>query len=577
NPTPVPEPLLEEVIWPPVGKRDLVYLNIDNDLSVQRNPKKKSLEFWSQIHKNYSNNTFVLSEMRRIICVVAAFMGLTLLCLLTIYLLISQQSLADEEQCLVKVQHGFLQGQRKTSLYNQTYCAFQGIPFAKPPIGERRFKAAVPTEGWQGIYNATEEKSMCPQSNLGERKYEGEEDCLYLNPSEEPKERIATLVFIHGGAFMSFLSIPELGIPGNNGLKDQSLALRWVHDNIRHFGGDNNNVTIMGESAGAASVHYHTMSNMSEGLFQKAIMQSGTATTSWAYKSPEQMNSSLLLLSEAIDCNDTETFEGIHKCLMEESPELLAALSVLGLLPTTEEEIWNGEENFITQSPHDHLYSGNFHNVSILLGSNAYESSMFVTLMLPLEEDIFDDLWYGLGERYFIQNQIDEKCQERLKNCTWKTYFKNDTSFEDGMLDVLTDLLFLIEIDITAKKFAIFSSESVFYYYFRYDGELCLGRLFNWESVKVPTHAEELTYLFRNEVTPPVIDSEAWKISRKMVKLWTNFVKTGHPSLEMDVDGQYLNWEPFTMNDQQYLEINTSLTMKRDLHKERLEMWQRCK
>lgn len=124
------------------------------------------------------------------------------------------------------------------------------------------------------------------------------------------------LVFIHGGAFvmgsndskvysptfllmedivfvtinyrvgiLGFLKIddPALGVPGNAGLKDQLLALKWVQKNIKNFGGDPNNVTLWGESAGSASVNYHVISSASKGLFHKAIMQSGTVLNPWPH------------------------------------------------------------------------------------------------------------------------------------------------------------------------------------------------------------------------------------------------------------------------------------------------------
>lgn len=83
---------------------------------------------------------------------------------------------------------------------------------------------------------------------------------------------------------LGFLSIddPKFDVPGNAGLKDQTLALRWVRANIRQFGGDPQQVTLFGQSAGGASVHFHLMSPMSRGLFQRAILQSGSALSPWA-------------------------------------------------------------------------------------------------------------------------------------------------------------------------------------------------------------------------------------------------------------------------------------------------------
>lgn len=85
----------------------------------------------------------------------------------------------------------------------------------------------------------------------------------------------------YSSGFISFDS-PELGLPGNAGLKDQNLALRWVVDNIANFGGDPQNITLFGESAGGCSVHYHMVSDMSRGLFQRAIVMSGCVLNNWS-------------------------------------------------------------------------------------------------------------------------------------------------------------------------------------------------------------------------------------------------------------------------------------------------------
>ncbi|KAB7496322.1 Carboxylesterase NlhH [Armadillidium nasatum] len=134
--------------------------------------------------------------------------------------------------------------------------------------------------------------------------------CLHAAPNEREKN-LPVMVFIHGGGFMAggadfyppyalmnrdivlvtiqyrlgifgFLSTEDSEMPGNMGLKDQQLALKWIKENIESFGGDSNRITIFGESAGGASVHYHILSPGSKGLFNRAILQSGTAFCPWA-------------------------------------------------------------------------------------------------------------------------------------------------------------------------------------------------------------------------------------------------------------------------------------------------------
>src|ERR1700691_5706610 len=198
---------------------------------------------------------------------------------------------------------------------------FAGIPFAAAPLGDRRFKAPAPHEGWSDVRDATRFGQVAVQvgDSLGALGAapppDWSEDCLFLNvqtPALDGARRPA-MVWIHGGAFVNgtgampwydganfvrhgdvvVVSInyrlgalgwlelghldPAYATSGNNGLLDQIAALRWVHDNIDGFGGDPDNVTIFGESAGAMSVGTLLATPAATGLFAKAIAQSGAA------------------------------------------------------------------------------------------------------------------------------------------------------------------------------------------------------------------------------------------------------------------------------------------------------------
>uniref|UniRef100_A0A6P7G416 Carboxylic ester hydrolase n=1 Tax=Diabrotica virgifera virgifera TaxID=50390 RepID=A0A6P7G416_DIAVI len=180
-----------------------------------------------------------------------------------------------------------------------TYYAFLGVPFAAPPIGELRFKPPQPANNWDGILEANNSKISCYQTDKDD-DYQTE-DCLHLNvytpnnPSSGKKTPV--LVFIYGGTFVhghanydpksvaflmrenitvvtfnyrvgpfGFLSTADTVVPGNMGLKDQQFVLKWMQNNIHLFGGDKAKVTIMGQSAGAASVTYQVLSPGSAGL-----------------------------------------------------------------------------------------------------------------------------------------------------------------------------------------------------------------------------------------------------------------------------------------------------------------------
>lgn len=194
--------------------------------------------------------------------------------------------------------------------------SFKGIPYAAPPIGPLRWHDPQPPASWQGVRDATNFGSACvqklsPTRNLGAPI---SEDCLYLNvwtSNLHPTDPAPVLVFIHGGAFVSgaasqpvfdganlavrgvvvvnlnyrlgvfgFFAHPDLTAAsphhasGNYGLLDQIAALRWVRQNIAAFGGDQHNITVFGESAGASSIGYIMVSPLAAGLFDKAILES---------------------------------------------------------------------------------------------------------------------------------------------------------------------------------------------------------------------------------------------------------------------------------------------------------------
>ncbi|EFX78588.1 hypothetical protein DAPPUDRAFT_53255 [Daphnia pulex] len=218
---------------------------------------------------------------------------------------------------------GLLLGSQTKSSTGKGIYAFRGIPYAQPPVGELRFKDPIPVKPWAGVLNAIHEGSPCVQLDSILFKMIGNEDCLVLNvytPAIVTSTDVVSLpvmVWIHGGGFtvgngnsgsvsdlygpgyilnrdvvlvtlnyrlgaFGFLSTEDTEAPGNNGLLDQSLALRWVSDNIRYFGGNPDSVTIFGQSAGGASVEFQMLSPHSKGLFHKAIAQSGSTRCPWA-------------------------------------------------------------------------------------------------------------------------------------------------------------------------------------------------------------------------------------------------------------------------------------------------------
>lgn len=219
---------------------------------------------------------------------------------------------------IVHTKSGPIKGAKKKTCFGDEYFSFQKIPYAQAPVNKLRFRAPVPHEAWKETLDCTNEGPVAYSWNNYVHSVVGNENCLHVNVftrNINPKQLLPVMVYIHGGAFMrgsssiliygpdyllqknivfasfnyrlgalGFLSLhePTLDIPGNAGLKDQNLALKWIRENISGFGGDPENVTLFGESAGGASVHYHMISPKSERLFSRAILMSGCVYNNWA-------------------------------------------------------------------------------------------------------------------------------------------------------------------------------------------------------------------------------------------------------------------------------------------------------
>ncbi|XP_024890647.1 uncharacterized protein LOC112466655, partial [Temnothorax curvispinosus] len=204
----------------------------------------------------------------------------------------------DNSRVEICVHEGKLIGIVEKGVYGDYYTAFRGIPYAKPPIGELRFKDPVPAEPWSGGRDASKYGNVAVQLNDFTREIKGDEDCLYLNvytTKIESLKKRTVMVWIHGGAFytgsgdasfygpdyivqkdvvlvtlnyrlgvLGFLNLNNKVATGNQGLKDIIMALQWVQKNISKFGGDPENVTIFGQSAGGVLVHCLTLSPLAK-------------------------------------------------------------------------------------------------------------------------------------------------------------------------------------------------------------------------------------------------------------------------------------------------------------------------
>lgn len=340
---------------------------------------------------------------------------------------------------VVETTSGPVRGFSKTVLGREVH-VFTGIPFAKPPIEQLRFRKPVPIDPWHGVLDATKLPNSCYQERYEYFPgFEGEEmwnpntnvseDCLYLNiwvpqrlrirhHSEKPqKERpkVPVLIWIYGGGYMSGTSTLDIydadivaatsdvvvasmqyrigafgflflkdylppnsdDAPGNMGLWDQALAIRWIKENAYAFGGDPDLITLFGESAGGASVSIHLLSPVTRGLAKRGILQSGTMNAPWSYMTRERASKIASDLVQDCNCNasllETRPHEVVD-CMRAVDAKTISSHqwnSYSGILGFPSTPTIDG--TFLTKHPLDMLNDGDYENLEIIVGSNRDE------------------------------------------------------------------------------------------------------------------------------------------------------------------------------------------------------------
>lgn len=480
-----------------------------------------------------------------------------------------------EDPLIVQTKKGKVKGITLTATTGKQVDAWLGIPYAQKPIGALRFRHPRPVDSWgEETLNATTQPNCCiqiidtvfgdfPGATMWNPNTPLSEDCLYVNvvvPKPRPTNA-AVLLWIFGGGFYSgtntlevydhkilvseeniilvsmqyrvaslgFLFFDTADVPGNAGLFDQLMALQWVHDNIGAFGGNPNNITLFGESAGAVSVSMHLLSPLSRNLFSQAIMESGSPTAPWAIISREESLLRGLRLAEAVNCpHDRNNISAVIECLRKKDPIDLVnnEWGTLGICEFPFVPIIDGA--FLDETPQRSLVVKNFKKTNILMGSNTEEGNYFIiyylTELFKNEENVY------VNREEFIQavKELNPYVSNIMRQAIVFEYTdwlnpEDPVRNRDALDKMVGDYQFTCNVNEFAHRYAE-TGNSVYMYYFTHRSAAN-----PWPSWTGVMHADEINYVFGEPLNPEKrYTAEEVDLSKRMMRYWANFAKTGY-------------------------------------------------
>ncbi|KAM4761153.1 bile salt-activated lipase [Cyanocitta cristata] len=518
---------------------------------------------------------------------------------------------------VVLTEGGFVEGEsKKLGLFGNYVDIFRGIPFAAPP---KRLEDPQPHPGWDGTLKATTFQNRCVQMKLTQTDVRGSEDCLYLNiwipqGRKEVSTKLPVMVFIYGGAFLvggsqganfldnylydgeeiavrgnvivvtinyrlgplGFLSTGDENLPGNYGLKDQHMAIAWVKRNIKAFGGDPDNITIFGESAGAVSVSLQTLSPKNKGLFKRAISQSGVGVCSWAIQRDPLFWAKKL--GEKVGCS-TDNTTILANCLRSSDPEELTLayhlqltnlplplVHTLALTPVV-------DGDFLPDMP-EKLFA-NAADIDYLAGVNDMDGHIFAGVDLPAINrplvKITAEQVYDLIKGLTVDR--GEAGANTTYNIYTQTWGDNPTQevMKKTVVDLITDYIFLIPTQ-WALNLHLQNAQSGKTYSYVFSQPSRMPVYPSWVGAD---HADDLQYVFGKPFATPLGYLPKHRtVSKAMIAYWTNFASTGDPNTGYsDVP---VSWPAYSNEGKYYLDINNKMnenSVKQDLRSRFVTFW----
>lgn len=466
---------------------------------------------------------------------------------------------------LVRLDTGMLGGVAENDVL-----VYKGVPFARPPVGELRWRAPKPAEPWSGVRQADRFAPVCMQSGTYPPDAAAEptsEDCLYLNlwrPADSTADKLPVMVWIYGGGLengssstplyagdrlarkgvivvtlnyrlgvFGFLAHPELSrespyhSSGNYGLLDQIAALRWVQRNIAAFGGDPSRVTVFGQSSGAISISALTTSPLARGLFQRAIAESG------ALFEPMSLSDDFMLRgAEQAGLRFVRRAKG-------DSIEALRSLPADQLLQIGFDPHLIVDGHVLPEPPYDAYRSGRQQHMPLLVGFNRDEGSSFIAGRTITREN--------------FRHELDRSFPDLLVRLAAPDPGDTDEAARNAAAMFHRDMRFRWDMWTWARLVSNAGRARVFLYEFARVPRYRPGdRYFGWGA----GHGMEMPYVFGHlDLQPLAWSAEDHQLSDTMIAYWTNFAKTGNPN------GPDLpEWPAFEPRTQQTMQLGERIT-----------------
>lgn len=485
---------------------------------------------------------------------------------------------------------------------------FLGIPYAAPPIGELRFKPPQKPPSWKpSVYNASYFRNICIQDgeyndffwpNLSIPQ---SENCLYLNvyaPKRDVRSNklYPVMVYIHGGGYdagtpavspgdmiplwgvvlvtiqyrlgaFGFVTTGDSVAPGNYGMLDQIEALKWVQENIEHFGGNSSVVTIFGESAGGSSVGLLLLSPRSKDLFHRAISISGVDLSPFAIGSAVEVAKQSRKVAKQVGCSADDNHQMIE-CLRSADARKF---------PVKDVNVWRPivDGDFLPDTPRNLRNAGKFHDVPYMAGFTSREGSYFFPDVLekvtPSNFRYYTDtIFYNIGNKY--GQMLDGSLPRSLLDTIILLYTpwtdkQDPIKVKWGISDEVGDFT------MTAPTHAdlLLHSRNAPVYMYEFDHRSTLNPSPSWKGT---AHKDDTPYQFgfplMNLTILQQYDDVDRNVSDIVISLFTNFAKYGNPTPQ-PVRG--LSWDGFSSGHMAYLRIHSQTEMAVNYKPTKIAFW----